>query len=174
MPIYHPAIHHRRSIRLKGYDYTAAGAYFITICCHHHLPLFGEIVNGEMHLNKCGKIAYQEWLNTNNKRSNIGLGEFVIMPNHLHGIIFIHKQINPNRDNADTDIFHSPSNDIPAIIRGYKAAVTRQLKGILKHSPWQRNYFEHIIRNEQSYHKITQYIYYNPQYWQNDCFYIQP
>jgi REP element-mobilizing transposase RayT len=86
---YNPNIHHRRSIRLKGYNYTQAGAYFITICVYGRKHLFGSIVNGEVHLNQYGRIARDEWLKTSAIRPNIRLGEFVIMPNHFHAIIII-------------------------------------------------------------------------------------
>ena len=86
---YNPLIHHRRSIRLKGYDYSQAGLYFITLCCHNKESLFGKIINGEMELSDAGKIAGNEWVNTLKLRSNVELDEFVIMPNHMHGIIII-------------------------------------------------------------------------------------
>ena len=84
---YDPNIHQRRSIRLKGYDYSQAGLYFITICCQDRIYRFGNVVNGEMILNEYGQIAYDEWLKTPEVRPNVQLGEFIIMPNHIHGII---------------------------------------------------------------------------------------
>lgn len=89
MSNYNPKYHHRRSIRLKGYDYTQEGLYFITLCIQDREPIFGEIKNGEMHLNAFGKIAENEWLNTPNIRDNVSLHEHIIMPNHMHGIIEI-------------------------------------------------------------------------------------
>ena len=86
---YNPQIHHRRSIRLKGYDYAQAGLYFITICCEGRIHRFGHIKNGEMILNEYGQIAFNEWVKTPQLRPNIELGEFIIMPNHFHGIIQI-------------------------------------------------------------------------------------
>ncbi len=86
---YHPATHHRRSIRLKGYDYSREGMYFITICTHGRECLFGKIENGIMMTNTSGRIVLGEWFKTTEIRSNIELGEFVIMPNHIHGIIII-------------------------------------------------------------------------------------
>jgi putative transposase len=86
---YNPLIHHRRSIRLPGYDYSSAGAYFITILTKHREHLFGEIQNGEMILNEIGQIAHNEWVKTQELRPNIELDEFVIMPNHIHGIVII-------------------------------------------------------------------------------------
>ena len=89
MGSYDPKIHHRRTLRLKDHDYANEGLYFVTICCHNRAHLFGEVVGGEMILNQYGIIAADEWLNTPIIRPNIELGEFVIMPNHIHGIIKI-------------------------------------------------------------------------------------
>lgn len=86
---YNPQKHHRRSIRLQGYDYSQEGLYFITICCQDRAHLFGEIVNGEMILNSYGEIAQKEWQNTSVIRDNVVLHEFVVMPNHFHSIIEI-------------------------------------------------------------------------------------
>ena len=86
---YNPQIHHRKSIRLKGYDYAQAGLYFITICCQNHISYFGHIQNGEMILNDAGNMIETEWINLKNRFPNIGLHEFVTMPNHFHGILEI-------------------------------------------------------------------------------------
>lgn len=131
--MYNPAIHHRRSIRLKNYDYAAAGLYFITLCTQHRLNIFGKIKNGKLFLNQLGQIAAEEWASTPNIRENISLGEFIIMPNHMHGII----QINYKIHNQNTKIntpggFHSPSNTIGAIIRGYKGATTKRINSIIR------------------------------------------
>ena len=191
---YNPKIHHRRSIRLKGYDYSLPGLYFITLCTQNRLHLFGEIKNGEMILNEAGKIAKEEWEKTAEIRKNISLGAFIIMPNHFHAIISINYQIkNATEESpfAPTE-FKSPSNTIGAIIRGYKAATTKKIKELfykgdiatgdsatgeslfapipLKGSIWQRNYYEHIIRNEKAYNNITQYIINNPKNWGKDKF----
>ena len=191
MPYYNPTIHHRRSIRLKGYDYSQAGMYFVTICCQNHISRFGKIENGEMMMNEFGKIAYNEWYKTCDIRSNVQLDAFVVMPNHIHGIIVItddgrgvsHTPNNephtPNNDNqgnsgvCDTPL-RSPSNTVGAIVRGYKSAVTKQLNQLgYTHSIWQRDYHEHIIRNEQSYQYIANYIINNPKKWKNDRFFMK-
>ncbi|WP_181305145.1 transposase [Rufibacter sp. XAAS-G3-1] len=180
---FNPEIHRRRSVRLKGYDYGQAGAYFITICTHERDPLFGEIRNGEMHLNAFGQIAYQEWLNTPAVRPNVSLDVFVVMPNHLHGILLITgpddrmDSLPPAADEGvcNTPLpFKSPSNTIGSIVRGYKAAVTKQIN-LLKSDEvgidvWQRSYHEHIIRNERSYQHISDYIINNPLQWEADMF----
>ena len=85
--LYDPNRHHRRSIRLKEYDYTQPGAYFITICTHDRAGLFGEIVDGEMRLNDCGRVAEQCWLDIPSHFPHAELDAFVIMPNHVHGIL---------------------------------------------------------------------------------------
>jgi hypothetical protein len=173
-PKYDANIHHRRSIRLKGYDYSRGGLYFITICCQYKARLFGEIdvgtefTSAQMILNKFGQIAYNEWLKTPEIRNNIALGEFVVMPNHIHCIIQI----------LERGEYHSPlhgtSNNIGAIVRGYKSTVTKQLNILNIGCPvWQRNYYEHIIRDELSYQKISNYITNNPEKWANDTYNIK-
>lgn len=166
---YNPTIHHRQSIRLKGFDYSSAGYYFVTICCFEHLPLFGKIQNNQLLLNDYGLIAHDEWLNTVNKRQNIRLDEFIIMPNHIHAIVNFTQDL--ANDHQQIGVFQSPSNNLGAIIRGYKSAVSSQLKDLLGHTVWQRNYYEHIIRNEASYTMIANYVINNPLTWQDDCFY---
>ena len=170
--LYNPAIHHRRSIRMKDYDYAQSGMYFVTICCQHWICRFGKIENGEMILNEWGQIAYNEWMKTPDIRSNIQLDAFAVMPNHIHGIIIItdvggcrgvshtpHDEMRQynNLGVCDTPL-RSPSNTVGASVRGYKSAVTKQIG----YSVWQRNYYEHIIRNEKSHQHIANYIINNP------------
>src|SRR3989304_5673232 len=99
---YDPQIHHRRSIRLKGYDYTQAGAYFITICSHQREHVFGEVVNGEMKLSKFGQVAKQQWEKLPKRFQNIELGAFALMPNHEHGVIQIIEREVDRRGTADS------------------------------------------------------------------------
>ncbi|NUM81539.1 transposase [bacterium] len=197
--------HHRRSIRLKGYDYTRAGAYFITICTHDRLNIFGVIRQGKMELNEYGKIVTCEWERTAVLRPNIHVADFVIMPNHIHGILVIVD----NDDNgtlgrgvlpyapttgpyaptgnetdsrtgvlpyAPTEEFKSPSKTIGAIIRGFKSATTAQINR-LRNTPrlplWQRNYYEHIIRNETSYDRIAEYIRFESRTMGQDQLYVR-
>ena len=190
---YNPNIHHRKSIRLKGYDYSQEGLYFITICTQHRACIFGDVVDGKMILNDAGEIAFNEWMKTSELRKNIELGEFVVMPNHIHGIINITHRGELHSDENGLDgrgELHSPENISPlrgpsqtigAMVRGYKSAVTKQIKllgndgkGVMHYAPtvvWQRNYYEHIIRNQQSYFTISQYIFDNPKKWNDDKFY---
>ena len=130
---YNPEIHHRKSIRLKGYDYSKLGAYFITISTHEKQNLFSEIVNGNCELNQLGEIVKSEWLKTSEIRKNIILDEYIIMPDHFHGIIIGNEegcmQYNPTFDSnltAKTE-FKSPSKTIGSVIRGFKASVTRKI-----------------------------------------------
>ena len=178
---YNPNIHHRRSIRLKGYDYSQAGLYFITICCNERECHFGKIENDKMVLNDAGTIAHNEWLKTSELRPNFELDEFVIMPNHMHGIIRLsgrgelHSPDNnhsPDHKGECNSPLRSPSQTIGAMVRGYKSSVTKQL-GLLGFDGklWQRNYYEHIIRNEQSYQTISEYIINNTSKWKDDKFY---
>ena len=173
---FNPNIHHRRSVRLKDYDYSQEGLYFVTICTKDKLCLFGYIKEDSVILNDIGNIAMKEWLNTENIRHNIALHDFVIMPNHIHFIIEIkpvgaycirpENNISPNNDYLDIK-FQSPKQTIGSIVRGFKSNITRQLG----YSIWQRNYYEHIIRNEESYYKIVNYIRNNPSNWNKDKFY---
>ena len=179
-----PQKHHRRSIRLKGYDYSKEGFYFITICCEDKAKIFGEIIDGKMILNEFGQIANEEWLNTANIRKNCKLHAHIIMPDHIHGIIEILFSENPNNQ---IGAFKSPSHTIGAFIRGFKIATIKRIKefillgsvtGELQFAPtefartdiiknlnykiWQRNYYEIIIRDELAYLNIARYIRNNP------------
>lgn len=187
-------LHNRRSIRLKNYDYSSEGLYFITLCSEDRKNIFGEISDGELILNPLGEIAKEEWLRTPKIRPNLSLGEYIIMPNHLHGIIHIDYQIKKKKT-ENTRKFESPSQTIGAIIRGFKGATTKRINifireikdnsgsstGELQFAPtdiilsgkgsiWQRNYYEHIIKTEKAYENISNYIINNPKNWLNDKF----
>ncbi|OWP81150.1 hypothetical protein BWK63_07510, partial [Flavobacterium covae] len=125
---YNPYIHHRKSIRLKGYDYSQAGLYFITLCCEDRAPLFGHIENGKMILNSFGEIALTEWYHTEQVRDNCVIHESVVMPNHMHGIIEI-----TQKKGTEDEIgkFQSPSQTIGSIIRGYKIATIKKIKDLI-------------------------------------------
>lgn len=152
---------------MQSYDYSRAGLYFITICTVDRQPLFGEIVNGQMLLNDAGIIARNEWQKTSEMRPNVVSDEFVVMPNHLHGIINIQESVQHGR------VQRAPT--VGDIIRGYKSTVTKQinqLSGNSKLPVWQRNFYEHIIRDETAYLKIAEYIQANPLRWQEDTYYV--
>ena len=176
----------RKSIRLSEYDYSFPNWYYITICTHKRRNLLGEIKNGETILNKIGQVVEEEWLRKKKIRKNVDLDYYVIMPNHLHGIIVIEHSIeygrgelnSPTRDNTGRiqyaptkNKFKSPSHSLGAIVRGFKSSVTKKIKELPGHSElkiWQRNYYEHIIRNELDLQNIRQYINLNPLKWEID------
>src|SRR5687768_10734983 len=175
--------HHRRSIRLPEYDYSQAGAYYVTIVAWHRECLFGEVVDREMKLTKFGFVADQQWKKLTNRFPNIELGAFVIMPNHMHGIIVITDSRgtagNPNDLDGESsrraptrEGFQKPvMGSIPTIIRSYKSAVAYRINLMRKTQGipiWQRNYYEHIIRNERDLQNKTDYIEANPMLWDED------
>jgi REP element-mobilizing transposase RayT len=172
---YNSDVHHRTSIRLQGYDYSQSGGYFITICTKDRECLFGEIKNGIMMLNEHGLIAQEEWVKTGKMRRNIIMDEFVIMPNHIHGIIVINSSVGAYRNTPLQSKFQSPSNNLEAIIRGYKSSVTTRIntnRQIQSQSIWQRNYYEHIVRNDEDLNRVREYIINNPQNWEKDDLYL--
>jgi REP element-mobilizing transposase RayT len=157
---YDPDKHHRRSIRLKGYNYAQSGAYFVTICTWQRQCLFGEIINKKMHLNTYGEIIQCYWDSLLKHHDDLELDEFIIMPNHVHGIIIL-------IDNPGCKKRHG----LPEIIRGFKTFSARRINKIRRLSGvpvWQRGYYEHIIRNEKSLMAIREYIINNPLSWEKD------
>ena len=229
MPQYNPNIHHRRSIRLKGYDYATAGLYFVTICTQNRAMMFGRINNGEMVLNDAGRMVEQWYAKTAEKFPDIVCHEMIVMPNHFHCIwqnVGADPCVRPNTDpcvrpnmdpcvrpengivrpNMDpcvrpnTDQCVRPNGDLGAhvdlgahrgaplptgtqlstVVQWFKTMTTNEyIRGVkqLDWPPfdrklWQRNYFEHIIRNEFSYDKIANYIITNPSRWKEDKFYL--
>ena len=249
---YNPKIHKRRSIRLKGYDYTQAGLYFITICCQDRVCRFGQVVKGEMVLNEIGKMVESEWLQLPERFKNIALHEYIVMPNHFHSILEIVKPSTtiPNRedqpvratlvvdparatlmvdpvratlvvDPAKATLPVDPKNQpkqvetqpqegqpqetqpqegqpqgiahtaktaeeegtksktLGEILGAFQSIVTvKYIRGVktkgwprFKGKLWQRNYYEHIIRDERAYHNISEYIINNPAKWAEDKFF---
>ncbi len=172
--------HHRRSIRLKSYDYAQPGTYFVTVCTHRLGNLFGEVVDGKMILNVMGRIVEEEWRKTPKIRPYVKLDEYVIMPNHLHGIVMIvddHPNVGATGPVAPTENLGRPKGPQPgslgAIIGQFKPAVTKRINRMRDtpgQSVWQRNYYEHIIRDERSLHRIQQYVDNNPQQWHLDSY----
>lgn len=222
---YNPNIHHRRSIRLKGYDYSQAGLYFVTICCENREHCFGKIENDEMVLNDAGKMIDTQWLALTTRFQNIALHEYIVMPNHFHGILqivgatLVVAQNNAPKNNVGATLVVAQNDggdennigdennnrattrvaptdgvginngattrvapttktvgdmmdafkSITTVeyIRGVKTLGWQRFDGKI----WQRNYHEHIIRNEQSYQTISDYIINNPAKWKDDKFY---
>ncbi len=164
----------RRSIRLSDYDYGQAGGYFITICTGNRESLFGEIIAGKMVLNPFGLIVQEEWLRSSFIRKEIELDAFVIMPNHFHGIvIIIGEQVvgatgrSPLRDRP-----HGPQKkSLGSLVGGFKSTVTmriNRMRGTPRKPVWQRNYYEHVIRNEIDLKESYEYIENNPLNWLED------
>ena len=172
--VYNPEIHHRRSIRLKEFDYSSAGAYYITLCSFNRENIFGELENGRVFLNEYGEIAREEWGKTAEIRRGIELDEFVIMPNHMHGILWIEGRGTKHRAPTIEQFGKPTSNTIPTIIRGFKSSVTKRINtkradfNLPLMTVWQRNYFEHVIRDERDLFNVRQYIQNNPKNWEED------
>ncbi|MBL4657617.1 MAG: hypothetical protein JKX73_06425 [Flavobacteriales bacterium] len=170
-------MNNRKSTRLKGFDYGGEASYFITINTANRLESLGKIQDGKVILSQWGKIAKDEWLKTAEIRNNVTLDSWVIMPNHLHGIIIIGTPVIPfNREatqmqaaNSEASKFASPSGTVGAIVRGFKAACTTKIR-IEGNSEfgWQRNYHDRIIRNQQELSNIQNYINNNPTNWKDD------
>ncbi|MCL1823536.1 MAG: hypothetical protein FWG44_04975, partial [Oscillospiraceae bacterium] len=169
-------------IRLKNFDYSRAGYYFITICIKDKMDLFGEILNGKMYLNDYGKIAENELLNIPSHYNNVNIDKFIIMPNHIHMIVVICKTEHMNiaeQINLTERINPFPTKvDMPNIIGKYKAGVTRTVgnafmrSDIIRQEIWQKRYHDRIIRNEEEYLKIWQYIEENSEHWNEDRYFI--
>jgi putative transposase len=169
---YDPAIHHRRSIRLRGHDYAAGGMYFVTVCVADHRPLFGTVVNGRMALNDAGRAAAACWRDIPAHFPQAALDEWIVMPDHVHGILRLgtacHAQTPP--------AFGRPiSGALGTILGAFKAATTRVIrrsglacqKGLACQAPaiWQRNYYDIIIRDDRALNNIRRYIRDNPAHW---------
>ena len=167
-----PAAHHRRSIRLPGYDYRQAGAYFITVCTRNRTMLFGDVVNDEMRLNEAGRIAEKVWREIPDHFDNVDIDAFIAMPNHVHGIIVITYTHVGARHASPLHRPHRQSKPtLGTIVGSYKSTVTNQInrsRGNPGAPVWQRNYYEHVIRNETALHGIRQYIIHNPAKWADD------
>jgi REP element-mobilizing transposase RayT len=171
MPQFDPKFHHRKSIRLQGYDYAQAGAYFVTLVTWQRDCLFGEIRDGKMILNAFGKIADECWRAIPGHFPRVELGAHVVMPNHVPGIIAIVEGRGAIYRAPTVEQFGKPTvGSLPTIIRTYKAAVTRQIgRQFNATGIWQRNYYEHVIRNEHEMDNIWRYIESNPAQWAEDA-----
>ena len=175
---YNPKIHHRRSMRLKDYDYTQNGYYFVTICAENKIEYFGEIIDGEMILSEIGKIANQCWLEIPEHFPDVSLDEYIIMPNHLHGVIAIEnnndfiKNENPivgNKNFCSLPWQTKLSRSLSSIIRGFKIGVTKWCRNNNHNEfQWQKSFYDHIIRDEKSLDEIRKYIVENPLKWELD------
>ncbi len=166
----------RRSLRLRDYDYTQAGLYFVTICTFQKACLFGKFRGGKLILNELGRLVQKIWLQIPVSRANTTLDKFVVMPNHMHGIIgIIENEDTGKYDTVTPSAKTLPSGSLGATIGQFKSVVTKQSRA-LPDPPrppiWQRNYYEHIIRNETELNEIRKYILENPAHWTNDDLYV--
>ena len=187
---YDPERGRRRSMRLHGYDYSQVGAYFLTICTVDRGILFGKVVNHQMVLNEAGRIVADEWLKSARIRAEIKLDAWVVMPNHIHGILTItdvggecNRRSRPDQRSLTTGVGVPDRGDrrvaptgpgprsLGAIVAGFKSASARRInafRGTPGASVWQRNYYEHVIRYEAVLNRIRQYIAENPARWAED------
>jgi REP element-mobilizing transposase RayT len=171
---YNPEEHHRRSIRLKEYDYSETNWYYVTICSYERKNIFGEIKNSKMILNDYGKIVDDEWLKTKELRKNVDLDDYVIMPNHFQGILIIERRGMMHHTPTDAKYGKPISGSLSVIIGSFKASVTRRINKRIHPNMievWQRDFYEHIIRNENDLYNIRKYIELNPLQWEIDEYY---
>jgi REP element-mobilizing transposase RayT len=170
---YNPVLHHRRSIRLQGYDYAHDGVYFTTICTVEKRCVFGDVINEQMRLNQTGEVVAKTWAWLQEQYDFVELDEWIVMPNHLHGILVIHTMENQSKGGSRTAPTENMTKVKPLgrLIGAFKTVSTKQIK-LMQGSPqqalWQRNYYEHIIRNEVSLNAIREYIQLNPVQWALD------
>ena len=166
---YDPEIHHRRSIRLRGYDYSQPGKYFVTVCTQDKAAVFGEIVEGKMRRNEYGEIVAVCWGWLAKRYGSVELEEWVVMPNHLHGIIVIPGDGMESKLRGGSRT--TPTKPLGRLIGAFKT-VSAQRVNEMRNTPgaplWQRNYYEHIIRNDDELSKIREYIATNPLRWAQD------
>ena len=190
---YDPRKHDRRSLRMPGYDYAGHGAYFVTICTYRRECLLGRVENDTVVLSPMGEIVREEWLRSAEIRREIALDEFVVMPNHMHGIVFIEADMSPGASRRDSQkaprtivgAASAPPSDSPstgassnltprslgAMIAGFKIAAAKGINAT-RSTPgkpvWQRNFFEHVVRNAADLDELRRYIADNPAAWATD------
>jgi len=153
----------RKRLRLREYDYSSVGMYFVTVCVRNHICLFGRVVEGVMRLNRLGAVVETAWYELRNHYPHVHLESFVVMPNHVHGIIALTDRTNSQAESIKR-------HPLSEIVRAFKTFSSRQINELRnkKEPVWQRNYYEHVIRNEESLNQICEYIETNPQRWQFD------
>jgi len=159
----------RKNPRLKDFNYASAGAYFVTICTHHKQTIFGQVTSGTMVLNPYGQHAERTWMNIPQHFQSVLLDEFIVMPNHMHGIVFIDRE----RARHASPLQQAPS--LGAVIGSFKSAAARDInrqRATPGEPVWQRNYHEHVIRNEKTLSEIREYIANNPLKWELDKYYV--
>ncbi len=173
----------RRAIRLRGYDYGQEGAYFVTICTRDRICSLGDVVDGDMVLSDAGRLAQATWQALPQHYLNVRLDAWVVMPNHVHGIVWLVSdgpstqaglETRPYRQRRTGSVgagFKPARRGLPEIVRGFKTFSARRINAArnVTGSPfWQRNYYEHVIRSEDALDRIRQYIVDNPAKWHED------
>jgi hypothetical protein len=193
--MYDPTIHRRRTLRLKDYDYST-GAFYFTLCTHNRKCVFGDVSQGQVILSRIGSVVLDEWERTRQVRPEAELDACVIMPNHFHGIVFIHgteagsphsRTLSPpaRGSRAGTNGALSGAEPPPqrlarsfgAFLGGFKSAITSRVNTLLdmRGRPlWQRNCYEHVIRNDRDLQARRDYIAFNPARWEEDEYYPGP
>ena len=159
--------HHRRSIRLNGYDYSQPGGYFVTICVHKGECVLGDIINGEVNLTDLGRVASEYWKVVPHHFPNLWIDIFVVMPNHVHAVVII-----SGCRGGVTPPLQIPT--LSQIIAYYKYQTTKQINQIrqkIGKSFWQRSFYDHIVRNDEDLYRVRKYIQDNPQKWELDEYY---
>ncbi len=163
----------RRSLRLQGYDYRNSGVYFVTICTAEKRPLFGTVRQGAVHLNELGQLADRCWKQIERIRSGIELDAYIVMPNHIHGILLLSAEA--AAANASAAARGPTAGSLGAVLAQYKSTVTKRSRftpSPLTGPIWQRNYYDHIIRSASSLDRIRQYIVENPARWMDDDLHV--
>lgn len=163
----------RRSLRLRGFDYSKEGAYFVTICTQNREYLFGDVVDGKMRLNDVGRLVRTVWGGLAERFPSVELDAFVVMPNHVHGILVLVGAglALPVEGAASSAPTGTTSITLGNVLRAFKSMSAIRVNRLLPRSGkpfWQRNYYEHVIRNEESLNRIREYIATNPLRWELD------
>ena len=172
-------IYNRKRNRFAGYDYSTPGCYFVTICTHGMKEYFGRVKNGEMLLNDAGRIVQECWLDLPNHYKNCMLHAFVIMPNHIHGIIeIVGNGLKPFQNEPTTNKRNGlkpfPTYGLSEIIRGFKTYSSKYINQKSKHKfTWQKSFYDHIIRNDEELIRISDYIEKNPLLWKQDEYFVE-
>ncbi len=168
--MYDPDRHHRRSIRLSEFDYSQEGAYFVTICVHQWACLLGDVLEGQVRLSEFGSVVAKCWRDLPRHYDHIELGEFVVMPNHVHGVIVLRSSVGAGFKPAPTGAVRK-RHGLPEITRALKTFSARRINA-LRGTPgqrfWQRSYYERVIRDGDEYDRTGQYILDNPVSWLED------
>lgn len=161
MARYDPDHHHRRSIRLRDYDYRQGRAYFVTICARHRECLFGEVAGGRVQLTRAGMVVTECWDGLPRHYPTVDLDAIVVMPNHVHGIIVLNEP-------TDSNVAPRPLSEVVRAFKTFSARRINEQRNAIGTPAWQRNYYDHIVRNEVALHRLRAYIANNPANWAGD------